>query len=69
MIMADNLETRLRKLLENFTYPSSLRAERKSLMEHHIVALMDDLVPFIENEIADAKYEYMTANDRPGGEE
>lgn len=46
------LEYKLRELLTNFRYESLRGLGRKGLMEHHIDALMQELLPFIETEVA-----------------
>lgn len=45
------MEQRLRQLLENFRYESSIGWGQKKLMEHHINTLMKKLVPFFEQEL------------------
>lgn len=43
------MEEKLRKLLEDFRYESSVwKGQMKHLSKHHIDALMKDLVPFIQ---------------------
>ena len=45
------MEERLRELLKNHRYNSSMGLGMRGLMQHHIDALVRDLLPFIENEV------------------
>lgn len=55
----------LRQLLVDHRYESSVVGRgRCALMEHHINALMDDLVPFIEERFAPATYTVTEEGER-----
>lgn len=48
--MSDNLEARLRQVLRDHRY-ESLMGGTRGLMDHHIDALVDTLLPFIQSEL------------------
>lgn len=51
-------EEKLRELLKNFNYPSLSRpGTSRPLMQHHIDALVETLVPFIDLEVEAAESE------------
>lgn len=52
-----DLEKRLRQVLQGLRYESSIGRGTRGVMEHHVDALVEDLLPFIQEILDDAQEE------------